>query len=221
MGLIQNTGSAMLDPVVTLWNEIILALPGVILGLLVLVIGYVVGSAFGFVLRRFLEHAKLDDHVKKAGVAHSIGFISISTLSGSLLKWYVFSLFLLPVTKVMGLGSISSLLYDFALWIPHLIAAIIILLLGVIIADYIADRMLHAKRSGVKLFSSAVRWFIILFVALTALDQVGIDVSLATNTTLVLVAGLSLGIALALGIGFGFALKDEAKGIIRKVKKGF
>ena len=32
--------------------------------------------------------------------------------------------------------------------------------------------MLHAKRKGVRLFSGAVRWFMILFIALAAIGQI-------------------------------------------------
>ncbi len=210
---------ALAVPLMGIWDGFLGMVPNLVAGILLLIVGYVVGSAFAYILKTFLVHSRIDDHIRKAGVAHSIGFISISNLASGLLKWYIFALFLLPVAEFMKLGLISSLLKDFALWIPDLIAAIVILLFGLIVADYLADRMLHAKRKGVRLFSSFVRWFIIIFVVLTALDQVGVDISLATNTTLILAAGFALGVAIALGLGFGLALKDEAKSTIKQFKK--
>ncbi len=220
MVLLQQTGDALIDPLVTLWNGFATALPNILAAVVVLAAGYIVGSAFGFLFKRLLEHAKVDEHLRKAGVAHSIGFISIPNLAGGLLKWYVFALFLLPAAGFMKLGVLEDLLRDFALWLPNLLLGIIILLTGLIIADYIADRMLHSKRKGTKLLSSAARWFIILFVGIIALNQIGIDVSLAADTTLILVAGFALGLAIALGLGFGFAIRDEAKSIIKNMKKG-
>ncbi|MBI2133868.1 hypothetical protein HYU11_04255 [Candidatus Woesearchaeota archaeon] len=214
-----NTDFSLMYPLFELWDSFARAVPSIIGGLFVIAVGYVVGAAFGFLTHRFLEKSGIDHHVKRAGVAHSIGFVSISNLAGGITKWYVFSLFLIPASEIMRLGTISTLLRDLATWIPDLIAAVIILLVGLIISDYIADRMLHAKRKGVKLASSAVRWFLIFFVAMTALDQIGINISFATTTSLILVAGFALGLAIALGLGFGFALKEEAKTTIKHIKK--
>ncbi|MBI3034307.1 hypothetical protein HYY72_04045 [Candidatus Woesearchaeota archaeon] len=220
MSFLQNTGNALLDPLVILWDKFVTIIPGIIGGLLVIAIGYIVGMAFGYLLHKFLEHLKLDDQIRKAGVAHSIGFISVSNLIGALLKWYIVALFIVPAAELMRLGVLSTFLKDFARWIPGLIIAIIIVLAGLIITDYLADRMLHARRKGVRAFSAATRWFLIIFVMLTALNQIGIDVSLASSTTLILVAGLSIGLAIAVGLGFGLAMKEEAKGIIKQLKKG-
>ena len=113
------------------------------------------------------------------------------------------------------------MIQKFSEWLPNLIAAAVILVLGVIAADVIADKMLHAKRKGVKLLSSVVRWVIIIYTLLIAAQQVGINVTLATNTALIIVGALAVGLAIALGIGFGAAFKDEAKNIIRAIKKKY
>ncbi len=220
MSFASTFGFSLVSPLVELWDNFIRAIPGLVGGLIIIAIGYVVGHAFSILVHKFMERSGVDNHIRKAGLAYSIGFVSISNLAGGITKWYIFSLFLLPASQLMRLGVLSDLLHDFALWIPDLIAAVVILLIGLIIADYIADRMLHAKRKGVRLASTAVRWFLIFFVGMTALDQLGFNVSFATTTTLILVGGFALGIAIAIGIGFGFALKEEAKQTIKHIKKG-
>ena len=220
MTLIQATGDALLNPLVELWNGFALALPSIVAAIVVLAVGYIVGSAFGFLLKRFLEGAKVDEHLRKMGVSHSIGFISVPNLAGGLLKWYVVALFLVPAAGFMKLGVLENLLREFALWIPNLLLGIIIILVGLVISDYIADRMLHSKRKGTRLFSTITRWFLIAFVGIIALNQIGIDVSLAENTTMIIIAGFAIGVAIALGLGFGMALKDEAKGVLKNLKKG-
>ncbi|MBI4439144.1 hypothetical protein HY640_04385 [Candidatus Woesearchaeota archaeon] len=219
MTLILDTGNAILGSLQLLFNNFVLSLPNMVSGLLVILIGYIVGMAFGFLVQKLFEHGGVDEYMRKAGVAHSIGFLNVSHLAGGLMKWYVFALFLAHASSLMDLGIISELLFRLARWVPDMIVAIIILLVGLVIVDYIADRMLHAKRKGVRLISTAVRWLLLLFVGITVLKQVGVDVSLAEGTTLILVAGIALGTAVALGIGFGVALKDEAKSIFKNLKK--
>lgn len=217
MTYFESTGAALIDPLEQLWNGFAVALPGIVAALVIIIVGLIVGSAVGLLVKKLIEHARLDLHLKKAGMA--VGFIHLASVIGSLVKWYIFAVFLIPAAEQLNLGVLSELLQRFALWLPNAIAAIAILVFGVIGSDFIADRMLHAKRSGVKLLSEIVRWVLIIYVVLIALDQVGVNVSLATNTALILVAALATGLALAFGIGFGFAFKDEAKGMIKHLKR--
>ena len=221
LNYLESTGQALLDPLTQLWNKLVEIIPGILAAAVVIVVGYIIAAAFGLIFHRFLEAAKIDAHLKKAGLAHSIGFLNISNLGGALLKWYIFALFLVQAAGFMRLGILSDQLGKLAAWLPSLFAAVIIILVGLVLSDMVADRMLHAKRKGVRVFSSIVRWFAIVFVVLIAIEKIGIDVSLATNTVLLLIAGAALGIALAFGIGFGFAMKDEAKTVLKHLKKNW
>ena len=219
MTLLSDTGSALAAPLQSLGVEFVNTLPGIVTGLIVIVLGFIIGSAFGFIIHKGLERSRLDLQMKKAGLAESVGFMSISRLIGSVVKWYIFSAFLAEGASKMQLGILSDMLERLALWIPNLIAAILILVGGLIVADYIAERMLRAKRSFVRIASDVVRWILIIYVVIIALGQVGIDVSIAANTMLILVAAVAVALGLAFGIGFGLALKDEAKGMLKAVKK--
>ncbi len=214
-----TTGGALIDPLVVLWNSIVLVVPGVLKALLILIVGYIVGWAFGLLTHKFIDSLKVDKQLKKAGYAHSIGFLSVASLLGGIVKWYIVSLFLAEAADELTISTLARLLQDLAMWVPSLLAAIIIMLGGLVLADFAADRLLHAKRRGVKLVSSLVRWFIIVFVGLIALENIGIRVDLATNAVLLLVAGIAAGLAIAIGLGFGHALKPEAASIVKKAKK--
>lgn len=218
---LENTGQALLNPLTELWTRIVEIVPGVLAAAIVLVVGYIISAAFGMLFHRFLNAAKVDDHLKKAGLSHSIGFLSIANLGGALLKWYIFALFIVQAASFLRLGILSEQLSRLAGWLPNLFAALIIMLAGLVVSDFFADRMLHAKRRGVRVLSSIVRWFTIIFVALIAIEKIGINVSFATNTVLLLIGGVALGLSIAFGIGFGYAMKDESKVIIKHLKKNW
>src|SRR3989338_5260835 len=220
-GYLESTGQALLNPLTQLWNRIVEVVPGILAAAIVVVVGYIVAAAFGMLFHRFLEATRVDAHLKKAGLSHSIGFINISNLGGALLKWYIFALFLVQAAGFLRLGELSVHLSRLANWLPSLFAAVIIMLVGLILSDMVADRMLHAKRKGVRIASTFVRWFAIIFICLIALEKIGIDVSFATNTVLLLIAGVALGVAIAFGIGFGYAMKDEARTIIKHLKRNW
>ncbi len=218
---LENTGQALLNPLTELWTRIVEIVPGVLAAAIVLVVGYIISAAFGMLFHRFLNATKVDAHLKKAGLSHSIGFLSIANLGGALLKWYIFALFIVQAAGFLRLGILSEQLSRLAGWLPSLFAALIIMLAGLVVSDFFADRMLHAKRRGVRVLSSIVRWFTIIFVALIAIEKIGINVSFATNTVLLLIGGVALGLSIAFGIGFGYAMKDESKVIIKHLKKNW
>ncbi len=218
---LQQTAEALAFPLVTLWEQLIPVILGLIGALIVIIVGFIISAVFGFVVEKMIEHSKVDEQIRKRNMAHSIGYISLSKLTGGLVHWYIFALFLVEAAALLQLGVLSDLLKQFAEWMPSLIAGIVILVFGVMVADYFGDRLLHAKRPGARALSGIVRWVMIFFVAMIVLQQIGVNVSFATNTTLILVTGIALALAISLGIGFGFAFKDEAKNVIKHVKKNF
>jgi hypothetical protein len=217
----EDIGMSILNALVGLWNGFASALPGLFAAIVLLLMGYIVGSAFGMLVHKILDKAQVDAHIRRAGFAHSIGFISVPRMLGAVTKWYIFALFLVPAAETLKFVTLSTLLVSFALWVPKLIAAVVIILLGLVLADFLADKMLHAKRKGVQIASGLVRWFVIIFIVIIALQQIGIDVDLLANTTLIIIAGAAIGLGIAIGWGFGAAIKDEAKGMIKSMKKRF
>ncbi len=220
-GYLQQTGQALSDPLVRIWQSFVEVTPSIIAGVLVIVFGYILSSLVGALTHAILNAAKIDDHLRKARLAHSIGFIIVANLGGALIKWYIFALFIIEAAKLFKLGVISEQLAKLAAVLPSVFAAVLIVLGGLIVADAAADRMLHAKRKGMRVASSVVRWALIVVVLITALNQIGVDTAFVSNALLIVVAAIGVGIAIAVGIGFGNAFKDESKAIVKHLKKNW
>ncbi len=220
-GYLQQTGQALSDPLVRIWQSFVDVTPSIIAGVLVIVFGYILSSLVGALTHAVLNATKIDDHLRKARLAHSIGFVSVANLGGALIKWYVFALFVVEAAGIFKLGVLSNQLSRLAAVLPNVFAALIIVLGGLIVADAAADRMLHAKRKGVRIASSVVRWALIVVVLITALNQIGVDTDFVSNALLIVVAAVGVGIAVAFGIGFGTAFRDESKNIIKHLKRNW
>ena len=217
---VQPTGEPLLDPFIILWNNFIGFLPGLIVAIVILIVGYFVGVALGYVVKRIVNILKVDEHLKKANLKKSIGHLDVSHLSGGIVKWYIFVIFLGIASDFLNITAVSELFRNLSEWFPSLIVAVILMLFGFVFADFAEDRILHAKKKGVRLFGSLAKALIIIFIALIALEQINVKVAFATNTALIIIGAIALAVALVIGIGFGLAFKDEAKGLIAKVKKG-
>ena len=216
-----QVGKALSNPIGSIWGNFLTVTPGIIAFILVVIFAYILSSLLGALTHAFLNATKIDDHVRKARVSHSIGFVNLATLGGALIKWYTFALFVAEAASQFGLGVVSQQISKLAELVPQVFTAVIIVLGGLIVADFAADRMLHAKRKGVRLASSVVRWSIIIVVIITALKQIGIDVTIVSSAVLIALAAIGVGLAVAVAIGFSAAFKEEAKDIIKSVKKNW
>ena len=87
---IGQAGSALIDPLYSLWAALVRALPGIIVAVILLIIGYVISVVFGHIVRLVLEKVGVDRQGQKAKLTKAIGHTSVSMISGEVTKWAVF-----------------------------------------------------------------------------------------------------------------------------------
>jgi len=200
-------------------SNVILALPGVVAALLVIVLGYIVGAVFGWLIEKLLQQLHLDKRLHKVCKSEVCGKIYLAGIAGALVKWYIFVIFLGTGVQLMQLGVLTNFLQRVVEWLPSLLIAVLMILIALLVGDYVRSKVAATGLRSAGLLGN------ILFVAITvlfgviALGQIGIDISLLENLILAIVGALSLGLALALGISLGLGLKDEAKKWVKKYSK--
>ncbi len=209
----------LLSPVTLIGYSLVTFIIGLIYAALILGLGYVVAWAVHWGVKTALDKAKVDKWLQKQSLDKSIGYASISSLSASLVKWYIFLIFMIPAVSYLTLGELTGLLLDIVRWLPNVIVAVAIMMFGLMLADFVSVKMNKAKGPAIKHLHSVTRILIIVFVAVVALQEVGIYLRLAENTFLILLTGLTFALALALGIGFGLGAKDEAAQIVKQWRK--
>ncbi|MEE9525341.1 MAG: hypothetical protein V3V78_01920 [Candidatus Woesearchaeota archaeon] len=216
MALLEETGQALINPLASTWNSFVAIIPGLIGAVIVLIFGYLVGGIVGFAVEKVLVKTKVNRLLEKKTNVHKVsGKLDLPSIIGLLIKWYVFVLFLTPAAALVNLPALSGFLVSAALWIPNLIAAVLIAVVGLIVADYVDAKIVETKVNRADLIGSVVKVVVIVFTLIIALGQVGIDVSVAEGSVLIILSGIML----ALAIGFGLALKDELKPIVKKLIK--
>lgn len=219
MADIVATGQALLNPLVELWNGFVNVLPGILAAIIILIVGYFVALGLSYVIKKVLIKGGLDSWMRKSHLDDSIGHINLSSLAAIITKWYVFIIFLIPAANAIRSIQLGDLLSKLAIWLPNLIVALIIMIFGLVSSDFIYDKMMKARMKGIGLVSAIVKWVILIFIALIALRQIGINISIAENVVLIVIGAVAIALALAIGIGFGYGFKDEAKNIIKGIKK--
>ena len=182
-------------------------LPGALVFLVLLVGTLVVALVLRYTLRRALTSLDFDRRAELLGIslAEWTPSRSASALVSSVLYWTVVALGLL-----LGLTALDAALpSQFALsvleYVPHLLAALAILIVGGIVARFLARAILiGAVNMGVqyaRLLSLTVKWLVLIVAAAMALDHIGIGRTVLLLAFGILFGGVVLAIALAVGLG--------------------
>jgi len=218
MAFIEQIGEGVMNPLVVIWNSFVSVTPGIIAALIILIIGYIIAMIIGSAVKHSVRISGADMWMVKHKKQEAIGGLVLSDVSGKLIKWLVFILFLIPAANVINLEGLSSVLVSFALWFPNLIIAVILILIGLVLAHTFSEAVGKAsKLRGIKGIRSIISIVIIVIFLDVALRQIGINVIFVESLILVVLAGIMIAIA----IGFGLGLKPHADDIIKNWRRKF
>lgn len=196
-------------------------LPRFISGLIVLILGIIIASFLKQIILQLFKFIKLEAMLKKYGVPETKEGVNWSNILAELIRWFVIILFLVPTAEVWGLGKFVEVLNGLLAFIPNVIIAVLLLLVGFVIARLVYD-VLRASLHGLSPESArnvarAGKWAVLVFVFLVVLNQLGI----ASDLIRILFGGIVAMIALAGGLAFGLGGKDTAAEILEKIKKNW
>ncbi len=182
---------------------------------MILLIGWIVASALAravtFLLRK-VGFDRISDRIGLSRLGQQSGIkTDAADILGKLVYWFIFLIFLVPAVNALGLTTVSDLLGRVIGYLPNVFVAILVLFLGTLAATFVADIVRGASASArignPNVFSNIARYAIIGFVAIVALEQLGIATSLL-NILFTAIVGAA---ALAAGLAFGLGGQDTAR----------
>ena len=210
---------ALLQPIYRFLDNMKIIAPGVMWFVIIILVGYLVSSFVGWFVKKTLYKINIDKRLRKLDLHDSIGSMSIAKMTGMILKWYIFILFMEQAVAFLSLGVISAFLNKIVSWLPALILSIAIIISGLILIDFIVHKLLELKNKYIRIIANVIKGILIIVVIFTAIEQLGIKTDLAQNIFLMVVGAVLITFSLAFGIGLGLGLKDELKPYIRQYKK--
>jgi small-conductance mechanosensitive channel len=218
--VLEQIGFSIMSPLMSIWEGIINSVPGILGAVIILVVGYIVAMIISYIVDKVLGRIQFDKYVlEKTSASKTLGRFRLGHFLAIITKWYVFILFLPPAAGLVNMTSLSTFLLTVALWVPNVILAVVIALIGIGVAMYVDNKIKETDAKAAGLLAWLAKVCIYVFTALIVLDQIGVKIAIAQTSFLIILAGIMLAIALVIGLGFGFAFKDEAKSIIKDVKK--
>jgi len=193
-------------------------LPRLLIALFLFLVGWILGKILSTLSRKISSRIGLDEMAQRSGLAQRMEQVkiarSVSDILGILIFWLIFLSFTLVAIRFIGLEGAIAPLQSFVEYIPNLLAAILTLIVGTILAQLVA-KAVQAAMAGLGVeFHQAVgaltQGFLIVVTIIISINQLGIDVSLLsgllTNIVTVIVAGLAL--------SFGLGGREVARNVL-------
>jgi len=194
-------------------------IPRLIAGVVVLLIGIVIASIVKQIILAGTKSLKVDSYLERYGVPELRPGYTWSNILAEIARWFVIIIFLIPTADILGLPRIGTLLNEILLYLPNVFIAVVIALVGFVLARLAHDVILASvkgiTKDSAEMIATATQWAINIFVILAVLNQLGV----ASDLIKILFTGFVAMIALAGGIAFGLGGQSNAQEILDGIKK--
>ncbi|NJK83096.1 MAG: hypothetical protein HC912_04030 [Saprospiraceae bacterium] len=186
--------------------------PNIFGALLIILVGFIIVRVLSRVVRKVLEKVGIDkladNSINKIDVLSTNNIaLKPSKLIAQIVYYFALLVVLVAATDVLKMEAVSNLVKEAVNYVPSLVTAMMLLAIGLIIADFVQDVSLAALQSlnvpAAKFVSGFIFYFILLNVLMLALEQAKINTDFITANLSIILAG----IVLAFSIGYGLASK--------------
>lgn len=199
--------------------QIVAFLPRLLAALGILMAGFAIAKMIERGTDIFLHRIGFDRWMREGGVTEALERagtrLDPSSVLAKLVFWTVMLLVILLAADALGVQAVSSLFAELLAYIPNVMAAVIVLVLGILLGEFVKDLTLASAGglTGALILARAAKGAVILLAVFMALEQL----SIAEDIVLVFFIAVVGAAALAAGIAFGLGARDIAAEVSRNV----
>ena len=211
------------NSLMTLWGGVALFLPRFIAAIVVFLVGWLIAELLGKLAYHVVKTVHLDNALSKVGFRQAwerSGFkLNTPMLFYELVKWFFVVVFLMAATNILGLGQVSDFLKTVVFYLPNVIVAMVILLIGILVAKFLEGFVkASVKAAGLmsaNFLGALTKWAVFVFSLLIALAQLKV----ADDIIKIVITGLIAAGALAMGLAFGLGGVKHAEQMIGDLRR--
>jgi len=217
----------LLEPARSVLTQISQFMVNVLLVIVILIIGWllskllraVVTKALGVIkLDTLSSRIELDKILEKGGIAYSL-----SELVGVICYWFGLLITFMVAINAIGLTIAAELLNKVVLYIPNVVAAMFILIIGMFAAtalkNIVKTAANNAGLSQGKMLGQLVEAVVMIFAIFIALEQLNIGMRVTELTVGIILGSLGLALALSFGLGCKDIAGKFVAELVEKLKK--
>jgi small-conductance mechanosensitive channel len=224
-GEVKDMGDVWRDAMADSFNrflaKVITFLPNLLAMITILLIGFFIAWIVKIVMLRFLKTIQFDKVSERWGVPQVISKGGVAHTPSHLVSRFFYWVIVL-ITLILGINALEvaatqNFITHFFNYLPNLFAAILILVVGYLIAVFLGQATLiaavNAQMDAARPLSRTVRWFVMVLSVTMALYHLGIAEKIIIAAFIITFGG----IALALALAFGWGGRELAKEFLEKI----
>jgi len=149
----MGSGPLVIETFENMWENIrdtfLDIVPGLVFFLVLVIIGYIVAKLASWSITKILKKVGFEKAMVRVGVTKQVkklGLKSVSGLIGILFFWFIFVIFLQIGLDYAGIQTLTEILTPIVLFIPRLIVAVIVIVIGL----YVAEMLVNFLREFIK-----------------------------------------------------------------------
>jgi len=204
-----------------LMDSVVTAAPKVVIGILLFLVALIVAKIVEKVLRAILTRVRFDKLVQKAGIDKTLQRMGLRRELNEFVPRLVYFLLLFLLAKiladVLGLTAISQALTSFFVYLPNLIAALLLIVIGSAAGQFVGEMIARAgEEAGLEFgrqLGRLVSALIIFIVGIMALGQLKMETEMIHLVASIVLGGIVIAFALSFGLG--------ARDVTRNLLAGF
>ncbi len=199
------------------------AIPKIIGFIIIIAIGWFLATLVAKGVAAVLRKVRFNDLANRSGFTGVVKSMGVDTDASGFIalvtKWFIRIIALVVAFDALGLPAVSNVLQQFLLWLPNLVVAMVVLVIGGLAANALANIVRGAtSNAGLNnpdLLANIARIAVWSFAVIVAVNQIGIADTLVNTLFMAIVGAL----ALALGLAFGLGGRETAGEIVREWRR--
>jgi small-conductance mechanosensitive channel len=183
-------------------------LPRFLVMLIVILVGLLVAFALKHILRALLRFTKLDRVSEESGATSVLRMAHLRSMTELLSRsifWVTWCGFILVGLSVLDIASLQEQISRLFRFLPEVFVAILIMFLGVAIANFLSRTALlaavNAGHPSAKILSWSIRFVIWILAITMTLEELGLARQSVISAFSIVFGAAMLGLAIAFGLG--------------------
>lgn len=210
---------ALLEPLRQFGQQALASLPGLTAMLILIVLGLALAWLAKEVVYRVLRALNFDRLCDRTGVGLVVERLGLarssSYLAGQAVQGLVIVIALLAGLNALGTTLTRNLVERFFMYLPHVLAALVVLMVGALVSRFLGRSVLiaavNARMPSARLLAGLTRFFVMTLAVVAGLDELGIS----RTTIIVTFAILFGGVVTAAAVAFGLGARDLARDVLQ------
>jgi len=206
----QMVADAVRQVGVNFVDTVTMLLPRILITVSIVAVGWVIAWALKWAVRWLLIWLRFNHGCDRIGVGAVLKTADLppaDILVSLIVFWLVWVGFMLSGVDVLGFTALEGMVRSFALFVPRLLVAIVILVLGVVCANFAWRATLiaavNARVPSPRVVSGAVSALVLILAGAMALDQIALARTIVLTAFAIAFGAVMLGLAIAFGVGGG------------------